>query len=168
MGSTIVGCSSTRPSTELTCVASLFKHLRLVPTSHTQPLPPRSKSINPYLPFFHIWKPAVPWSKAKWDRGSLEGLERQPPNFQAAAINARTTPLPTIHQLHEVFEESPEEVRGPPRRLGPQYRPNTAVRPNPVAELRNGDRGFIVAVNDSGNSGWIRFGRTGFADVAMI
>ena len=31
-----------------------------------------------------------------------------------------------------------------------------------VRAIRNGDRALIVAVNDSGNTGWIRFGRTQF------
>ena len=39
---------------------------------------------------------------------------------------------------------------------------------NPMAALRNGDRGLVVAVNDSGNTGWVRFGRTGFAEHVVI
>lgn len=39
---------------------------------------------------------------------------------------------------------------------------------NPMAALRNGDRGLVVAVNDSGNTGWVRFGRTGFDDHVVI
>lgn len=156
---------------ELIGSASLFRHLRIVPASHDKPLPSRPPSDNPYLPFFHVWKPAIPWSKAKWDRGSIAGLERQPPDYQISAINARTVPLPTIHQLEEVFSELPDEHKGPPKRSGPQYGSviaTIAPRINPIAELRNGDRAFIVAVNDSGNTGWVRFGRTGFAENAMI
>lgn len=105
----------------------------------------------------------------KWDRGSAAGIENLPPDFQATAIDARTVPLPTIHQLHEIFEESPDERKGPPQRHGPQYRPvGQPGRTNPIAELRNGDRAFIVAVNDSGNAGWVRFGRTGFGGLAMV
>jgi tRNA-splicing endonuclease subunit Sen54 len=76
---------------------SIFSHLRIVPTGHTQPLPPRptpptSENIydalvhNPYLPFYHIWKPATPWSKAKWEKGTEEGLARQKPDYYAAII----------------------------------------------------------------------------------
>ena len=39
---------------------------------------------------------------------------------------------------------------------------------NPMGALRNGDRGLVVAVNDSGNTGWVRFGRTGFSEAAVI
>jgi tRNA-splicing endonuclease subunit Sen54 len=75
---------------------SIFSHLRIVPTGHTQPLPPptppTSENIydalvhNPYLPFYHIWKPATPWSKAKWEKGTEEGLARQKPDYYAAII----------------------------------------------------------------------------------
>jgi tRNA-splicing endonuclease subunit Sen54 len=39
---------------------------------------------------------------------------------------------------------------------------------NALNSLRNGDRALIVAVNDSGNTGWVRFGRTGFENWAMM
>jgi tRNA-splicing endonuclease subunit Sen54 len=110
--------------------------------------------------------------------------------------SARTVPMPSINQLTEVFESLPDEPKGPIRRVGPQYerrarpKPNTATtkgrwydrylpasfvketesKPynNPMGALRNGDRAFIVAVNDSGNTGWVRFGRTGFAEAAVM
>ncbi|KAL7424141.1 tRNA-splicing endonuclease subunit sen54 [Cryptotrichosporon argae] len=37
-----------------------------------------------------------------------------------------------------------------------------------MGRLRNGDRALVVAVNDSGNTGWVRFGRAGFADYPVI
>lgn len=105
--------------------------------------------------------------------------------------------MPTLGQLEEIFEGLPDEPKGPPRRVGPQYenrrpqakRPEKAETPppwyhrflpwlqakapqerpsNPMAEMRNGDRAFIVAVNDSGNTGWVRFGRSGFEDFPMV
>lgn len=39
---------------------------------------------------------------------------------------------------------------------------------NILGRLRTGDRALIVAVNDSGNTGWVRFGRTGFADSILL
>lgn len=76
---------------------SIVSRLRIVPTGHHQPLPARSSPAltdsiyscldrNPYIPFFHIWKPATPWSKSKWDKGSDEGLIRQKPDFFAAIV----------------------------------------------------------------------------------
>jgi tRNA-splicing endonuclease subunit Sen54 len=77
--------------------ASMFSHLRIVPTGHHLPLPPVTTIVdndsiynplisNPYLPFFNIWKPATPWSKGKWDKGSDEGIARQKPDYIAAII----------------------------------------------------------------------------------
>jgi len=113
-----------------------------------------------------------------------------------AQSRARSVPLPTIHQLADVFDELPDEPEGPAKKLGPQYerkppnrnRPNADQRPrsllerlgwsrpapevrqsgNPMGALRNGDRALVVAVNDSGNTGWVRFGRTGFAGAAVM
>lgn len=42
--------------------------------------------LNPYLPFFHVWKPVTAWSKAKWDRGSPEGISQQKPDYILAVV----------------------------------------------------------------------------------
>lgn len=147
---------------------------------------------NPYLPFFHIWKPVTGWSKAKWDRGSPVGLEQQPPDYYLAVVESRDTPLPTLWQLDAIFNDLPDEVQGATKKVGPQYqkRPPRPERPavkqsflarclpwlsaapatkgNAMGALRNGDRGLIVAVNDSGNTGWVRFGRSGFEAWPMV
>lgn len=90
----------------------------------------------------------------------------------------------------------PDEPMGPANRVGPQYnKPKAQSRPsdgqdlsllqrvlvslgirpappkrnaNPMGMLRNGDRALVVAVNDCGNTGWIRFGRSGFESIAMV
>jgi len=166
---------------------------------------------NPYLPFWHVWKPATPWSKINWDRGSDAGLINQKPEYIVAVIkcvhsswhsltfSARDVRLPSLAQLSEVFEELPDEPKGPVKKLGPQYErkpankrapadkpPSTGLwnrlmtlfrlaqpsKPhapgNPMGMLRNGDRALIVAVNDSGNTGWVRFGRTGSSEHVVI
>ncbi len=77
--------------------ASLFAHLRIIPTTHSQPLPSRPPApytdstfdallTNPYLPFWNVWKPATPWSKANWDKGSTGGIERQKPDYIIAVV----------------------------------------------------------------------------------
>lgn len=82
---------------DVTDLASLFAKLRIIPHGHDNQLPSRlsppvSQSIyqplehNPYLPFFHVWKPATPWSKSKWDKGSVQGLASQKPDYYAAII----------------------------------------------------------------------------------
>lgn len=119
-----------------------------------------------------------------------------PPN-RALTRRSRNTPLPTLRQLDDIFQNLPDEPKGPPRRIGPQYEnrrpharreekeetqipwyrrmlPWTPSEPlqepyqNPMAALRNGDRAIVVAVNDSGNTGWVRFGRSGFESFPMV
>ncbi|WVQ93681.1 hypothetical protein IAU59_000757 [Kwoniella sp. CBS 9459] len=217
--------------------SSIFAHLRIIPAGHSQPLPiqpapPVPESIydplkvNPYLPFYHIWKPSTTWTKRAWDKGSEEGLRAQKPDYFAGVVESRNTPLPTINQLSEIFDTLPDEPKGPVKKVGPQYqRPPRPARPSPaqphphphqthnqsqsstgkptvtsysrkvlevlrlgwlldpvevnntkkevapfinIPQLRNGDRAFVVAVNDSGNTGWIRFGRAGFAESLVI
>lgn len=41
---------------------------------------------NPYLPFFHVWKPNSNWSRSKWDKGSEDGLRNQPPSFWVGVV----------------------------------------------------------------------------------
>jgi tRNA-splicing endonuclease subunit Sen54 len=106
--------------------------------------------------------------------------------------------MPTFHQLSEVFDTLPDEPKGPVKRLGPQYERRARPRHqrdnassddqpwyarllpflaskeeekpyvNPMSTLRNGDRALVVAVNDSGNTGWVRFARSGFAEAAVM
>jgi tRNA-splicing endonuclease subunit Sen54 len=102
--------TSTTSHLHVLMAGSIFSHLRIIPTGHTQPLPPRptpptSENIydalidNPYLPFYHIWKPATPWSKAKWEKGTEEGLARQKPDYYAAIIEyvSFLNHLPLLH-----------------------------------------------------------------------
>lgn len=86
---------------------SIFSHLRLVPSGHSQPInnPPTDKAstaihatatyddeqyacleANPYIPFFHVWQPSVSWSRKDWLKGSEQGLAQLPPNFWLAVI----------------------------------------------------------------------------------
>jgi len=104
---------------------SIFSHLRIVPTGHTQPLPPRptpptSERIydalihNPYLPFYHIWKPATPWSKAKWEKGTEEGLARQKPDYYAAIIEyVSFSNLPLFKSLPPILSSSSRPLPSP-------------------------------------------------------
>ncbi|WWC66859.1 uncharacterized protein I206_100766 [Kwoniella pini CBS 10737] len=204
---------------------SIFQHLRIIPQGHSQPPPSRSLPIqiendskydilkyNPYLPFFHIWKPSATFTKRNWDKGSEIGLKECPPSYWAGVVESRNIPIPTIQQLDEVFNFLPDEPKGPIKKVGPQYiKPPRPPRPNfnnnkndneqqqqnhskfinyllsylgiksnnkeeikntnpfvNIPALRNGDRAFIVAVNDSGNTGWIRFGRSGFAEYPPV
>ncbi|WVN89267.1 uncharacterized protein L203_104486 [Cryptococcus depauperatus CBS 7841] len=193
--------------------SSILTHLRIIPAGHRQYLPSRTSPTattdvyaplvrNPYIPFWHIWKPMTSWSKRNWDRGSEQGMKAQRPDYFAAVVQARTTPLPNIHQLDEVYAMLPDEPTGPIKRQGPQYQRQPKLQspkdqkqyeqpiscfqyileqvgwtrkvakpraPNiNIGALRNGSRGFIVGVNDSGNNAWIRFGRTGFEEMPAM
>ncbi|KAJ9112250.1 hypothetical protein QFC22_006334 [Naganishia vaughanmartiniae] len=66
-----------------------------------------SLTANPYLPFFHVWKPNTHWTRGKWDRGSAEGLKTLPPDFWIAVVDARSVPFPTLPQLEEIFPTLP-------------------------------------------------------------
>ncbi|WWC85789.1 uncharacterized protein L201_000656 [Kwoniella dendrophila CBS 6074] len=208
---------------------SIFQHLRIIPQGHSQPLPtikakPSPEDLeskyellkqNPYLPFYHIWKPSATFTKRNWDKGSENGLKECPPSYWAGVVESRSTPFPTIQQLDEIFNLLPDEPKGPIKKVGPQYiKPPRPPRPTQnqnqqnkeqatsksmaylhsvlniiglgsliamkkevkqnntpfvnIPAIRNGDRAFVVAVNDSGNTGWIRFGRSGFAEYAPI
>ena len=48
--------------------------------------PYQALSINPYIPFWHVWKPATPWSKVRWDKGSDDGLRTMRPEYTVAVI----------------------------------------------------------------------------------
>lgn len=41
---------------------------------------------NPYLPFYHVWKPNTHWTMARWDKASEEGLEANPPAFWIGVV----------------------------------------------------------------------------------
>jgi len=68
-----------------------------VRAGHEQPIPPPPAptpqtsiydplTANPYLPFFHVWKPVSAWSKVKWDRGSEAGIAQQKPDYILAVV----------------------------------------------------------------------------------
>jgi tRNA-splicing endonuclease subunit Sen54 len=88
----------------------MYQRLRIIPTGHSHPVTPSpyastpsqsSKPVhpeeylndmygalvdNPYLPFFHVWKPNTQWTNAKWDRGTEEGLKNMPPAFWIGVV----------------------------------------------------------------------------------
>lgn len=84
-------------SVKLTLSGMLLENLRRIPHGHSTPLPSRADrqttsdpyeplARNPYLPFFHVWKPNTPWSKSKWDKGSEVGLAVQQPDYVVAVV----------------------------------------------------------------------------------
>ncbi|KAI5449698.1 tRNA-splicing endonuclease subunit sen54 [Naganishia albida] len=103
---------------------ALYEKLRIIPSGHSHPSripaspsptpaadatedPFASLVENPYLPFFHVWKPATHWTRGKWDRGSPEGLQSLPPDFWIGVVDARSVPFPTLPQMEEIFPVLP-------------------------------------------------------------
>ena len=73
-------------------IAGLRQTLRITPAGHGSAKgggdvhDETSLTSNPYTPFWMVWKPARPWSKAKWAKGSSEGLAVQPPDYAVAVV----------------------------------------------------------------------------------
>ncbi|KAG6841509.1 hypothetical protein C0991_010123 [Blastosporella zonata] len=121
---------------------SIFRSLRLMPSGHKVPLhhPDAEKRLeakknSPYQIFYNLYKPSTPFKR------SAPPL----PDFQIVVINARTTPMPTLQELTDLFDVLPELPPPLPRirrpLLGPtsvslptstSLRPTTSAPPNPA------------------------------------
>ncbi|KAI0632259.1 tRNA-splicing endonuclease subunit sen54 N-term-domain-containing protein [Trametes polyzona] len=87
----------------------LFKSLRFLPSGHKTPLQIQSApaaSPTPYQIFFHLYKPSTPFKKTA----------PPPPDFSVVVVNARTSPMPTISELTDLFGELPELPPPVPRK----------------------------------------------------
>ncbi len=185
--------------------------------------------LNPYLPFFHIWRPSTHWTRSKWNKGEGTTLAASPSSgssspmdsglalqgemkqaFSIAVVDARTDRVPSWKVMEEVFEglEELEPPRyrprvGVPAKTGgagvgetkiqdktawktawnrfvswiPSFLQSEAKKTdqlnpplpqiNTFAALKQGDKTLVIAVNDGGNIGWMRFGRGTFGDEGM-
>ena len=106
----------------------MFKRLRFMTAGHTVPLKSSKdtltpKSSFPYQIFFNLYKPSTPFKKSA----------PAPPDFQVVVIksvfcfkipnfslvdsrsSARTTPMPTLQELTNLFDVLPEASLPPPR-----------------------------------------------------
>jgi len=195
--------------------SSLFSSLRFMPSGHKTPLyhpePEKrleAKKSSPYQIFYNLYKPSTPFK-----RSSLS-----PPDFQIVVINSRTTPMPTLQELTDLFDVLPElppplprQRHAPisqanlpssttptgslastapvtPRTLIPQGMSNTrkplfqrllawafphkepaapARRPHPFMALKAGKKIIVIAVVDSGNITFFRFGQGEFSEWPM-
>ncbi|TCD63612.1 tRNA-splicing endonuclease subunit sen54 [Steccherinum ochraceum] len=92
----------------------VFASLRFLPSGHKTPLhivqlKPEEQSPSPYELFYNVYKPATPFKKTAPPK----------PDFQITVVNARTTPIPTISELTELFDVLPELPPPVPRRRIP-------------------------------------------------
>ncbi|TEB40113.1 hypothetical protein FA13DRAFT_1619379 [Coprinellus micaceus] len=94
----------------ITNYGSLFRSMRFIPSGHSVPLrrEPPSEKPTPYQIFYNVYKPSTPFKKSS----------PPPPDFQMAVINARTTPMPTLQELTDLFEMRPDEPLPQPRKRG--------------------------------------------------
>ncbi|KAI0087018.1 tRNA-splicing endonuclease subunit sen54 N-term-domain-containing protein [Irpex rosettiformis] len=86
---------------------SVFKSLRFLPSGYSVPLhvkPPETPSS--YQIFYNLYKPSTPFKKTA----------PPAPDFSIVVINARTTPVPSLSQLNELFDILPELPPPVPRR----------------------------------------------------
>ncbi|TFK65598.1 hypothetical protein BDN72DRAFT_800974 [Pluteus cervinus] len=129
---------------------SLFQSLRfLSSTRHDRPLqrsiPPQSTTnkspemhTTPYHIFYNVYKPSTPFKK------SAPG----PPDFRIVVVNARTTHLPTLYELEDLFNVVPEQTWPPPRQRNTQ--PQTSA---PVQRPQQASQGQVPNVtNNASNS----------------
>jgi len=162
---------------------AIFRALQIIPSGHNVPLlQTTADKPTPYRIFFNVHKPVTPYRK------TAPCL----PDYQIVVINARTTPMPTLRELTDLFDVSPElpaplpRQRRPPNNappnvtsaLSPQsvswprrifywFRPspgNTMPtrRPHPFMAMKAGKKTVIVAVVDAGSIGFFRFGQGAF------
>ncbi|KAF5359314.1 hypothetical protein D9756_003386 [Leucocoprinus leucothites] len=82
--------------------ASVYRLLRFLPSGYEVPLhrprEPSPSPPSPYKIFYNVYKPSTPFKK------TAPPL----PDFQIVIINARTTPIPTLHELSTLFDILPE------------------------------------------------------------
>lgn len=100
--------------------------------------------------------------------------------------SARTETIPSYEQIHDIFPTVPHvpapflRPRNPPTPpspepwsvrlmlwLGKESKPE-APKVNMFADLKQGDRNVIVAVNDGGNIGWVKLCRGTFQDHDLV
>ncbi|KAJ7772587.1 tRNA-splicing endonuclease subunit sen54 N-term-domain-containing protein [Mycena maculata] len=116
---------------------TIFRALRFIPAGHGIPLLPTKSEPpakpSPYRIFFNVHKPATPYRK------SAPCL----PDYQITVINARTTPMPTLRELTDLFDISPEMPPPLPRQrrplkgaAPPLFNPKPVPAPPPLSVSR--------------------------------
>ncbi|KIJ64666.1 hypothetical protein HYDPIDRAFT_175586 [Hydnomerulius pinastri MD-312] len=116
----------------------VFKALRFIPCGHLVPLHksslsetrsiPSPESVasasSPYKVFFHVYKPSTPFRKTA----------PPAPDFYVVVVNARTTAMPSLHELTSLFYVLPEMPLPPPRKRGIQA---STKKPNNVPTVKS-------------------------------
>lgn len=86
---------------------SLYKSLRFLTSGNTAPLHVKRPSTpSPYQIFYNLYKPSTPFKKTS----------PPPPDFSVVVVNARTTPMPSLTELNDLFGILPELPPPAPRK----------------------------------------------------
>lgn len=108
----------------------LFRSMRFISAGYSIPLhhpnikkQKEDKKASPYQIFFNLYKPSTPFKRSA----------PPPPDFQIVVINARTTPMPTLQELTDLFDVLPEQPPPLPRRRRPVAAPQASPAPQPTA-----------------------------------
>ncbi|KAJ3500629.1 hypothetical protein NMY22_g19200 [Coprinellus aureogranulatus] len=113
----------------ITSYSSLFRSLRFIPSRHPAPhrRDPSTQKSSPYQIFYNVYKPSTPFKKSsppapdfqivviKWV--SLSSLQLNV--LTGTYYSARTTPMPTLQELTDLFGVRPEEPLPLPRKKHP-------------------------------------------------
>ncbi|RXW15794.1 hypothetical protein EST38_g10062 [Candolleomyces aberdarensis] len=105
---------------------SLYRSIRFIHSGHSVPLnssgpPPPS---SPYQIFYNLYKPSTPFKKSN----------PPPPDFQIVVVNARTTPMPTLQELSDLFGVLPELPPPLPRQKRPANNAQEQSKPDEPAK----------------------------------
>ncbi|KAG8882702.1 tRNA-splicing endonuclease subunit sen54 [Tulasnella sp. 331] len=167
----------------------IFKKLRVIPAGRNAPLlAVTSAAQSPYRPMYHVYKPSTPFKKTA----------PPPPDFYITVVKARSTPLPTLLEMRNMFANLPlsspltvsEEHPAPTlaRNQTPSswmtwftgtlssFMPGASggdailpIRPpNPFHALKAGRKSFVVAAVSGGNISFIKFSEGTFEEWPMI
>ncbi|EGO19318.1 hypothetical protein SERLADRAFT_479745 [Serpula lacrymans var. lacrymans S7.9] len=111
--------------------ATIFRSLRFIPSGHS--VPPKSTEprpvtkSSPYKIFYNIYKPSTSFRKTA----------PPPPDFFVVVVDARSTVMPSLHELTALFDVLPETPPPLPRQRGvPSAKPpniNAPASNSPLA-----------------------------------
>ncbi|KAK7690178.1 hypothetical protein QCA50_006829 [Cerrena zonata] len=122
-------------------IPSVFKSLRVIPSGHSTPLNEKkilTQPPSPYEIFFNVYKPATPFKKTA----------PPAPDFSIVVVNARTTPIPTLSELTQLFGILPELPPPVPRRRlafaqQKEQKTNVTIQNNPSPSIASSELSLL-------------------------
>ncbi|KAL3421481.1 tRNA splicing endonuclease subunit [Phlyctema vagabunda] len=127
---------------------TIYQQLAIIPRHKPAEVPvqPSPAPSDPFRVVFHVYKPINIPTFSKSNPGE--------PDFRVAVINARTTAIPTLHEISSLLESTPwDPPKEDPKNLSKTYQ-----------RLRHGYRNVILAVVDQGIISYLRVGEAAFGE----